>query len=61
MAEQRRTELVLEALAMALWNRRPARGGIQPADHGCQYTSLAFGRRGAEAGRAPSMGRVGDA
>jgi len=38
-------ELVLTALEMAIWNRRPARGVIHHSDHGCQYTSLAFGAR----------------
>jgi putative transposase len=30
-------------------------------DQGCQYTSLAFGRRCREVGVRPSMGSVGDA
>src|SRR5206468_992925 len=34
---------------------------IQPSDQGCQYTSLAFGRRCRDAGVRPSMGSVGDA
>ena len=60
MASHLRTELVLDALEMALWNRRPAPGLIHHSDHGCQYTSLAFGRRCREAGIAASMGSVGD-
>jgi putative transposase len=60
MANHLRTELVLDALEMALWNRRPGPGLIHHSDHGCQYTSLAFGRRCREAGVAPSMGSVGD-
>ena len=36
MANHLRTELVLDALEMALWNRRPARGLIHHSDHGCQ-------------------------
>jgi putative transposase len=60
MASHLRTELVLDALEMALWNRRPAAGLIHHSDHGCQYTSLAFGRRCRQAGIAPSMGSVGD-
>jgi len=60
MADHLRTELVLAALEMALWNRRPAPGGVQHADHGCQYTSLAFGTRLQDAGLTPSMGSVGD-
>jgi putative transposase len=60
MASHLRTELVLDALEMALWNRRPKPGLIHHSDHGCQYTSLAFGRRCREAGVAASMGTVGD-
>ena len=60
MADHLRTELVVNALDMALWNRRPAPGLIHHSDHGCQYTSLAFGRRCREAGIAVSMGSVGD-
>src|SRR5207302_9711305 len=59
MAEHLRTELVLDALEMALWNRRPSPGLIHHSDHGCQYTSLAFGRRCREAGIAGWMGAVG--
>jgi putative transposase len=61
MREHLRTELVLEALEMAICNRRPGSGLIHHSDRGCQYTSLAFGRRCREAGIAPSMGSVGDA
>jgi putative transposase len=60
MANHLRTELVLDALEMALWNRRPGVGLIHHADHGTQYTSLAFGRRCRQAGITPSMGSVGD-
>jgi len=55
-----RTELVLTALEMAIAQRQPAEV-IHHSDHGCQYTSLAFGRRCREAGIRPSMGSVGDA
>jgi len=60
MADHLRTELVLDALEMAIWNRRPKRV-IHHSDQGCQYTAYAFGRRCREAGIAPSMGSVGDA
>ena len=36
MANHLRTELVLDALEMALWNRRPGPGLIHHSDHGCQ-------------------------
>ncbi len=60
MATHLRTELVLDALEMALGRRRPE-NVIHHSDQGCQYTSIAFGRRCAEAGVRPSMGSVGDA
>jgi putative transposase len=59
MATHLRTELVLEALQMAIQQRRP-QNVIHHSDHGGQYTSLAFGRRCREAGIRPSMGSVGD-
>ncbi len=59
MATHLRTELVLEALNMALAQRRPA-GVIHHSDQGTQYTSIAFGIRCREAGARPSMGSVGD-
>jgi len=59
MANHLRTELILEALDMALVRRRP-QDVIHHSDQGCQYTSLAFGSRCREAGVRPSMGSVGD-
>jgi putative transposase len=54
-----RTELVLDALNMALWQRRPSTV-IHHSDQGCQYTSITFGKRCKEAGVRPSTGSVGD-
>jgi putative transposase len=54
-----RTELVLQALNLALCQRRPA-AVIHHSDQGSQYTSIAFGQRCREAGVRPSMGSVGD-
>jgi hypothetical protein len=51
---------VIDAVDMAIWNRRPAQGLVHHSDQGCQYTSLAFGRRLREAGLVASMGSVGD-
>ena len=59
MATHLRTELVLEALNMALWQRRPT-AVIHHSDQGTQYTSIAFGMRCREADVRPSMGSVGD-
>jgi putative transposase len=53
------TELMLRALDMALSQRRPD-GVIHHSDQGCQYTSIAFGRRCREARVRPSMGTVAD-
>ncbi len=55
-----RTELVLQALNMALWQRRPD-SVIHHSDQGCQYTSIKFGLRCKAAKVRPSMGSVGDA
>ena len=60
MATHLRTELVLEALNMATWQRRP-KDVIHHSDQGTQYTSIAFGLRCKELGVRPSMGSVGDA
>ena len=59
MATHLRSQLVLDALDMALRQRRPE-GVIHHSDQGCQYTSIAFGNRCREAGVRPSMGSVGD-
>ena len=62
MADHLRTELVVDALQMALWQRRPPAGQtVHHSDHGSQYTSWAFGHRLREAGLLGSMGTVGDA
>lgn len=54
-----RAELVLEALDMAVWQRRPSEV-IHHSDQGSQYASIAFGSRCKRAGVRPSMGSVGD-
>lgn len=61
MGDTLRTDLVVEALNMAVWNRRPAAGVVHHSDRGAQYTSVTFSRRCEEAGVVPSMGSVGDA
>ena len=60
MANHLRAELVLDALEMAIGQRRP-KDVVHHSDQGSQYTSLAFGKRCGEAGVRPSMGSVGDA
>ncbi len=55
------TDLVVDALQMALWRRRGrAEGCVHHADQGCQYTSWAFGQRLRDAGLLASLGTVGD-
>jgi len=60
MATTLHTQVVLDALDMALWQRRP-NGVIHHSDQGSQYTSIGFGKRCRAAGVRPSMGSVGDA
>jgi putative transposase len=56
-----RTELVVDALEMALWRREPSAGLVHHSDRGARYTAISFGRRLEEVGLVPSMGRTGTA
>ena len=60
MADHMRTELVTDALQMALAHRRPEPGLIWHSDQGSQFVSLAFGQQARAAGIAQSMGSKGD-
>lgn len=60
MANHMLTTLILNALDMAVGQRRP-KDVIHHSDQGSQYTSLAFGSRCREVGVRASMGSVGDA
>ncbi len=60
MANHLRTELVVDALDMAIARRRPQTGLIHHSDHGSQYTSLIFGQRLHDAGILASRGSRGD-
>jgi putative transposase len=60
MSTRLATNVVFDALNMAVSQRKP-KAVIHDSDHGCQYTSLAFGRRCREVGVRPSRGTVGDA
>jgi putative transposase len=61
IADHIRSELVVDALQMAIWRRHPPSGQtIAHSDHGSTYTSWAFGRRLRGAGLLGSMGTVGD-
>ena len=62
IADHLRAELVVDALKMARWRRRPPPGQtVVHSDRGAQYTSWAFGHRLRAAGLLGSMGRVGAA
>jgi putative transposase len=60
MDSHMRTELVTDALQMALARRQPAPGLIWHSDQGSQFVSLAFGQQARAAGIAQSMGSKGD-
>jgi putative transposase len=57
IADHLRTELVVDALEMARWRRKPV-ATIVHSDRGTQYTSWLFGSRLREAGLLGSMGKV---
>jgi transposase InsO family protein len=59
MAEHLRTELVLDALAMAVGNRRIEPDAIMHADRGSQYTSAEYRKKLADLGLRHSVGRTG--
>jgi putative transposase len=59
MAEHMRAELVVQALEMALWQRRPDIGLVHHSDRGGQYVSLIFGQTARAAGIDISMGAKG--
>jgi putative transposase len=60
MADHMRSELVTDALPMALARRRPEPGLIWHSDQASQFVSLAFGQQARAAGIAQSMGSKGD-
>ena len=61
IADHIRSELVVDAVQMAVWRRQPPPGQtVAHSDHGSQYTSWAFGRRHRSAGLLGSMGTIGD-
>jgi putative transposase len=61
MERHLRTELVVDALQMAVWRRKPAAGLVHHSDQGVQYTALSFSERLKEVGITASMGRTGSA
>ena len=61
MREDLESGIVIDALAMAIRNRRPGAGLIHHSDRGSQYTSLAFGQELAASSLVASMGSAGAA
>ncbi len=61
MGDRPVADLVVNALDMAVLNRRPEDGVVHHSDHGSQYTSVVFSERLREANIMGSMGSVGDA
>lgn len=60
MSERRDVSLALQALGMALSNRRPRPGLIHHSDRGIQYASSLYQARLKQTGLLPSMSRKGD-
>jgi putative transposase len=60
MANHMRSDLVVDALRMAVARRQPEAGLIHHSDQGSQYVSLAFGQTARDQGIAVSMGSKGD-
>jgi putative transposase len=56
MRDDLRTQLVVDALEMAVARRRPGPGLVHHSDQGSQYVSLLFGERCREAGIEVSIG-----
>lgn len=55
-----RTDLALDALEQAICSRPEADELVHHSDRGCQYLSIRYTERLAEAGIEPSVGSVGD-
>jgi putative transposase len=60
VADHMRTELALDALRMAVRQRRPDAGLVHHSDRGCQYASHAYRDELASHGVTCSMSRKGD-
>lgn len=60
MNKRMKKQLVLDALAMAYWQRKPARGLTHHSDRGSQYACHDYRRRLETYGMEASMSRKGD-
>jgi putative transposase len=55
-----RSDIALDALEQAIWERGRGQGVVHHSDRGVQYLSIRYTERLAEAGIEPSVGSVGD-
>ena len=60
MRDDLRSDLVLDALGMAVSARVDSAGVVAHSDHGSQYTSVVYGAYAKQSGIDLSMGSVGD-
>lgn len=60
MAERQTSELVIDAVVMAVTRRAPVERLVHHSDKGCQYTALDFTNRLMDLGLVPSYGSTGD-
>jgi transposase InsO family protein len=60
MNERMKTQLVLDALAMAYWKRKPSKGLLHHSDRGSQYASHDYQKQLVNYGMIPSMSRKGN-
>jgi putative transposase len=62
VADHMRTDLVLDALEMAMWHRKgeDLSGLVHHSDRGSQYTAVRYTQRLIDAGADPSVGSTGD-
>ena len=60
MEDHLRTEIVVDALQMAVWRRKPAPGLVHHSDQGVQYTALSFSERLKRGGHHPVDGKDRD-
>jgi len=60
MDKRMKKELVLDALAMAYWQRKPCQGLLHHSDRGSQYACHKYQERLTSYGMNPSMSRKGN-
>jgi transposase InsO family protein len=60
LSNRLKTPLVIEALRMAYWRRKPSKGLIHHSDRGSQYAAHDYQQQLKTFGMVPSMSRKGD-